>query len=72
MFIKSQSNETIINLDRVCFIRKYNNYSDNIPYIEFYYSGIDKDSDLWRYDSIEERDEDFEKIEKLLNVVQFK
>ena len=71
MFIKSQSNGTIINFDRVCFIRKWSDYCSNnvYPKIEFYYSGTD--CDFWKYNSVEERDEEFKKIEKLLNVIQF-
>ena len=66
MFIKSKDGKIIINLDRVLYISKYGNQ------IYFCYSMVEGGSDYWKYDSIEERDEEFEKIQKLLNVVQFK
>ncbi len=61
MFIDG-ANSTIINLDKVRYIRKHNEW-----YIKFYYSN---DDISFEYDTTEDRDEDFEKIRKLLNAVE--
>lgn len=64
MFIKSKKQEEpIINLDRVCSIRREGND------IRFYYShrGDGFDFDYWEYDSKSARDEHFEKIVNVFN-----
>lgn len=62
MFIEG-ANSMIVNLNKVHYIEKHEEC-----YIKFYYSNNDDIS--FKYDTTEKRDEDFEKIRKLLNAVE--
>lgn len=64
MFIKSEKQESIINLDRVCSIQK-DGYD-----IMFYYTKEDFDFDYWRYDSESARDKDLERIVRHLSYLE--